>query len=97
MESNEKIPAVINALKNAAERERGRLEERRRQAKSCAKWNTEAFFEHANAADVSRCLKAKNSNARNGQGETPLHKAVVLQRKALGRDRVAEGRSRGEP
>ena len=53
------------------------MAERRRQAKSCAKWNTEAFFEYAGAADVSRCLKTKNPKVRNKQGETPLHKAVA--------------------
>ena len=77
METRKKKPAVINALKRASERNRGREAERRRRAKSCAKWNTEAFFEHASVADVSRCLKTKNPNARNRQRETPLHKAVV--------------------
>ena len=81
MESKKKIPAVINAMKRASERNRGRKAERRRQAKSCAKWNTEAFFEYADAADVSRCLKMKSANARNEQGETPLHKAVVYSKK----------------
>ena len=81
MESSKKIPAVVNALKRASERELGRKAERRRLAKSCAKWNTEAFFEHAGAADVSRCLKTKNPNARNKQGETPLHKAAAYNKK----------------
>ena len=77
MESSKKIPAVINALRRAMERERGREAERSRLAKSCANWNTEAFFEYADAEDVLHCLKTKNPNARNQQGETPLHKAVV--------------------
>ena len=77
MESSKKIPGVVNALKRASERELGRKAKRRRLAKSCAKWNTEAFFEHAGAADVSRCLKTKNPNVRNKQGETPLHKAAA--------------------
>ena len=34
-------------------------------AVSCAKWNAQAFFERANATDVSRCLRAgANVNAR---------------------------------
>ena len=81
MEAKKKIPSIINALKRASERNRGREAERRRGAKSCAKWNTEAFFEHVDAADVSRCLKTKNPNARNRQGERPLHKAVVYNKK----------------
>ena len=78
-----KTPVVMNALKRALERKRGQEEERRRRVKSCEKWNTEAFFEHVGVADVSRCLKTKNSNARNEQGETPLHKAVVYNKKLV--------------
>ena len=81
MERRKKISAVVNALRRASERNRGREAERRRQAKSCAKWNTEAFFEHAGVANISRCLKTKNANARNRQAETPLHKAVVYSKK----------------
>lgn len=44
---------------------------------SCGDWNTEKFFERVDAADVSRCLKAKNPNARDKYGQTPLHRAAA--------------------
>ena len=44
----------------------------------CADWNTEAFFEGATAADVSRCVAAgADVEARNGDGWTPLHLAAA--------------------
>ena len=77
MERRKKTPAIVNVLNRALEREKRRGAERRLRAKSCVKWNTEAFFEHADTSDVSRCLKTKSPNVRNTQGETPLHKAVA--------------------
>ena len=54
------------------------MEERLRAAHvACDKWNTPGFFRHANATDVSRCLKTKNPNARDGKGRTPLHNAAM--------------------
>ena len=43
---------------------------------SCEGWNTRAFFKRADGADVSRCLKIKNPNARDMGGWTPLHYAA---------------------
>ena len=43
---------------------------------SCDKWNTPAFFKSAGLADLTRCLKVKNPNARNKIGRTPLHYAA---------------------
>ncbi len=34
------------------------------------------FFQRAGVADISRCLKVKNPNARDGYGGTPLHYAA---------------------
>ena len=56
-----KTPAVVSALKQARD--------------SCERWNTPAFFKSADLADLSRCLKVKNPNARNKNGRTPLHLA----------------------
>ena len=43
----------------------------------CADWNTEAFFKVATAPDVMRCLeKGADIDARDTDGETPLHYAV---------------------
>ena len=44
----------------------------------CADWNTEAFFEGATAADVSRCVTAgADVGARNDDDQTPLHLAAA--------------------
>ena len=40
---------------------------------SCDDWNTGRFFQRADVADISRCLKTKNPNTRNKEGWTPLH------------------------
>ena len=57
-----KTPAVVSALKKARD--------------SCTKWNTPAFFKRVALADLTRCLKVKNPNARNKNGRTPLHLAA---------------------
>ena len=43
---------------------------------SCEHWNTLAFFIRAGAADVARCLKTKDANARDAAGLTPMHRAA---------------------
>ena len=43
---------------------------------SCEYWNTLAFFIRADAADVARCLKTKDANARDAAGLTPIHRAA---------------------
>lgn len=43
---------------------------------SCDRWNTKDFFEEASVADISRCLKTRNPNARDKRGQTPLHLAA---------------------
>ena len=44
---------------------------------SCAKWNTSTFFNIADAADVSRCLKSgAKVSTRDKFGKTPLHHAA---------------------
>ena len=59
-----------------------RIKERLRMARvSCDKWNTSSFFRNASAADVSRCLKTKNPNARSKYDETPLHLAAKFTQK----------------
>ena len=63
----------------AAAARKKQAEERTRAARvSCDKWNTGEFFRHASAADVSRCLKTKDPNARGDKGRTPLHAAVMF-------------------
>ena len=65
------------ARKAAAAARKREIEQRLRAARvSCGKWNTATFFKHAGAADVFRCLKTKNPNARNKYGEAPLHMAA---------------------
>ncbi len=43
---------------------------------SCEHWNTLAFFIRAGEADVARCLKTKDANARDAAGLTPMHRAA---------------------
>ena len=43
---------------------------------SCEYWNTLVFFIRADAADVARCLKTKDANARDAAGLTPMHRAA---------------------
>ena len=57
-----KTPAVVSALKKARD--------------SCTQWNTPSFFKRVSLADLTRCLKVKNPNARNKNGRTPLHLAA---------------------
>ena len=57
--------AEDNQQQAAAVAERRQVEERLQSARvSCDKWNTSEFFRHAIAADVSRCLRSKDPNAR---------------------------------
>ena len=69
-----KTPAVVTALKKAQDKPSARQRVPRRA--SCEKWNTPAFFNGASLADLSRCLKVNNPNARNKNGRTPLHYAA---------------------
>ena len=64
LKAKETLHAVPKAKENVAERV------------SCEKWNTPVFFNSASLADLSRCLKVKNPNARNKNGRTPLHYAA---------------------
>ncbi len=51
-------------------------------ATSCDDWLSVKFFKHANAADVSRCVKAgSNVNERDRGGWTPLHLAARSSKK----------------
>ena len=50
---------------------------------SCDEWNTPAFFQSADLADLSRCLKTKKAGARNRYGRTPLHYAAQGEAPAL--------------
>ena len=76
--SAEAVAAFREKERKAAAAARKReIEQRLRAARvSCGKWNTSGFFRHAGLADVFRCLKTKNPNARNQYGETPLHLAA---------------------
>ena len=69
-----KAPAVVSTLKQArvAPGASAKTEAR----VSCKKWNTPAFFKNAGLANLTRCLKVKNPNARNENGRTPLHYAA---------------------
>ena len=61
---------------------------------SCEHWNTLAFFIRAGAADVARCLKTKDANARDAAGLTPMHRAAGFGRTpALVRTLAKAGRS----
>ncbi len=52
-------------------------------ASSCQDWNTTGFFEHAEAADVSRCLDAGATvDARDEAELTPLHLAAGFSKTA---------------
>ncbi len=46
---------------------------------SCDDWNTQKFFERADAADIARCVKAgENPVSRSVfSGDTPLHNAAA--------------------
>ena len=60
----------------------------------CADWNTAIFFEAAEVSDLTRCLQAgANPNAREGDGQTPLHRAVT----ALDAGRERAGQTRLHP
>ena len=93
--NNKKNPALVVAFseeavvafrekqrKNRIAARKRRIEEHLREVwVSCEKWNTSSFFRNASAADVSRCLKTQNPNARNKYDETPLHKAAKFTQK----------------
>ena len=81
MESRERIPAIVDLRKEALEQNKRVEAEQRLRAKSCENWNIEAFFEHVGVGDVTRCLGTKDPNARDGLGETPLHKSVAYNNK----------------
>lgn len=49
---------------------------------SCNAWNKKSFFEIANLADISRCLKTDNPNARDEKGRTPLHYIAMFNKTA---------------
>ncbi len=78
--SDEAVAAFREKERKArAAADRRRIEERVKAARvSCEKWNTSGFFRHADVADVSRCLKTKDPNARDKKGRTPLHKAAMF-------------------
>ena len=84
-------PAVVAALKKALAAKKIRVSTRKRQIErrtgkarvTCEKWNTPAFFKDASLADLARCLKTKNPNARNKNGRTPLHYAAQGKEPAL--------------
>ena len=44
---------------------------------SCDKWNTAAFFRHADAEDVTRCVKMEDANTKDDMGRAPMHLAAL--------------------
>ena len=76
-----KTPAVVAALKHA--RAKPGVSPRAAARVSCDNWNTPTFFKSAGLADLSRCLKTNNPNARNNNGRTPLHNAAQGEAPAL--------------
>ncbi len=46
---------------------------------SCGDWNTQAFFERADAADIVRCVKAGENPVKRSvfSGDSPLHNAAA--------------------
>ena len=91
-EAQRKKPALLPAFKERAvaafreAQERAEAATRRRQAEeraqaarvACDRWNSREFFRHAEAADVSRCLKTNDPNARDDKGWSPLHLAAMF-------------------
>ena len=57
---------------------RHEVEQQLREARvACAKWSTRAFFRHAGAEDVTRCLADNDPNAVDDQGRSPMHLAAL--------------------